>query len=577
MQNPLPSSTSTKNPLVKLAVTLLALAAPLAFAASCTSGGDDPAPESLESVESVEQGISCNCINALGVQTSIECPADNSCGEWYCTGLKGCSVACGFKKELGEGDKCKTVSGNTGACMQNDAGNGLMCCGCYDKEEKRCYDGGGPQHCGVQGDSCQTCKADACNAATCQEGKCGVEPTNEGGDCNDNNVCTLGDKCNKGVCKGPGTLNCSDGNPCTTDACDPEKGCTTHEPVPNNPPQACNDGNFCTGPDQCVNGQCSGAAVTCDDGKPCTDNSCNPATGCVFPAKALNASCDDGSSCTTGETCQDDDDDPGTPLNCVSDDGVACNNGNPCIDPDCVGAVCPAEPVFLDGNACSTSLCMVNETCSSGNCQGGQAKNCDDGNPCTIDTCNEATGCLNVPIPSGTTVLCDDANPCTTRDECDGDTCKGTEIECTPLDSCHKAGSCNEEDGTCSDPRQPDGTTCDTTGECDEGVCIGGTVVTPGEGGANGEGGAPEPGAGGAPSGATGGETASGGTAGEGSGATSSGGTETDPNKQGGIYARDPGGCSCSVPGAPSERRAQGTLALLLVAGAAFLRRKRAA
>jgi MYXO-CTERM domain-containing protein len=579
MQNPLPSNASKKNPLVKLAAALLALAAPLAFAASCTSGGEEPPLP--ENVESVEQGISCPCVGLTG-DTEVNCPADNSCGEWYCTGLKACSGACGFKKLIGEGDKCETGSGNIGACIQNDAGNGLFCCGCFDKEAGRCYDGTGPQHCGIQGDSCQTCQFDACSVPICKEGQCGTAPANEGGDCNDGNACSTVSACKEGKCVAKQQLNCSDNDPCTNDPCDSSTGCTAHTPVPNSPPKACNDGNLCTGSgnsDVCVDGDCSGAPVVCNDFDPCTDDSCNPNTGCVFTPKASNAPCNDGSACSDNDRCQDHDANALTPLVCKGD-GLTCDGGNQCVDPACDEGtnMCPDPPVFKTGG-CSTSKCMLNETCSNGVCGGGTPNTCNDGNPCTIDTCNEADGCVNTPIPSGTTVICDDANPCTTNDQCEGDTCGGAEIECTPLDSCHGPGACNEADGTCSDPRLPDDTTCDTTGKCDNGVCIGGTVVTPGEGGAGGEGGAAEPGTAGAPTSA-GGETASGGNAGEGSGATSSGGsagTETDPNKQGGIYARDPGGCSCSVPGAPSERRTQGTLALLLIAGAAFLRRKRAA
>ena len=45
----------------------------------------------------------------------------------------------------------------------------------------------------------------------------------------------------------------------------------------------------------------AGAPVVCDDNNACTDDSCNPGTGCVFTANA-NA-CDDGNACTTGDTC----------------------------------------------------------------------------------------------------------------------------------------------------------------------------------------------------------------------------------------------------------------------------------
>lgn len=392
--------------------------------------------------------------------------------------------------------------------------------------------------------------------------------------CNDGNACTTGDRCFKGTCKGTGELNCSDGNPCTIDICDPTLGCTTHDPVPNDPPVSCNDGNFCTGPDVCVDGECKGSAIACDDYNPCTEDVCDPAVGCVHPAKSVGAACDDGSACTTGETCQDHDNDPNTPPVCKAEGGLVCNGGNPCIDPNCDANnnACPAQPVYLDGQPCQTSLCIVGQVCLEGQCQGGEPENCDDGNPCTIDTCDERTGCLNLPIPKGTKVACDDANPCTVDDQCDGDVCRGTELTCAPLDSCHKPGTCNPEDGMCSDPRQPDGTPCDETGTCKQGVCIGGTKPEddkPGEGGASGNG--DKPGSGGK-------DNSSGGSSGKGSGASAGDASEdeeSDPNRQGGVYERKPGGFSCSLPNqGGAGRTSGGVLALLSIAAAVFFWRR---
>ena len=66
-------------------------------------------------------------------------------------------------------------------------------------------------------------------------------------------------------------------------------------------------GNVCTGTERCVNGQCqSGTPLTCDDGDPCTSNTCNPTSGCSYPSNGLccttSADCNDSSSCTT-DTC----------------------------------------------------------------------------------------------------------------------------------------------------------------------------------------------------------------------------------------------------------------------------------
>jgi hypothetical protein len=51
-------------------------------------------------------------------------------------------------------------------------------------------------------------------------------------------------------------------------------------------------------------GECTtaGAPLACDDGDPCTDDTCNAPSTCVSTPNA--APCDDGDACTTGDTCQ---------------------------------------------------------------------------------------------------------------------------------------------------------------------------------------------------------------------------------------------------------------------------------
>src|SRR3989442_15591424 len=68
---------------------------------------------------------------------------------------------------------------------------------------------------------------------------------------------------------------------------------------------------------------CSG--VTCIDGNPCTSDACDPATGkCVF-TPTPGVTCDDGNACTTQDVCNAAGQCARTPT-----PGVACNNGNPC-------------------------------------------------------------------------------------------------------------------------------------------------------------------------------------------------------------------------------------------------------
>ena len=53
---------------------------------------------------------------------------------------------------------------------------------------------------------------------------------------------------------------CDDGNPCTDDGCTPKSGCTFY---PNQ--EFCDDGTLCTTNDKCLQGQCKGDVLECDE------------------------------------------------------------------------------------------------------------------------------------------------------------------------------------------------------------------------------------------------------------------------------------------------------------------------
>ena len=151
------------------------------------------------------------------------------------------------------------------------------------------------------------------------------------------------------MCAAGPALDCDDGNVCTDDACDPDTGCTA---TPNT--AVCDDGDACTTVDICAEGICvGGVPLVCDDGNICTDDACVPASGCT--ATPNTAPCDDGSACTTDDT-ENKADDPlfvnieDTPaadlrLTCV--DPASCS---PCIDTGSNSAVPVSVTTDLDGN-----------------------------------------------------------------------------------------------------------------------------------------------------------------------------------------------------------------------------------
>jgi hypothetical protein len=100
--------------------------------------------------------------------------------------------------------------------------------------------------------------------------------------CNDGSACTTGDACQNAFCMTGVPVNCDDGNVCTTDACVAATGCT-HGSVANG--TSCSDSNVCNGSEQCQSGSCAaGSALSCDDGDPCTVDSCNMQSGCAHTA-----------------------------------------------------------------------------------------------------------------------------------------------------------------------------------------------------------------------------------------------------------------------------------------------------
>ncbi|MFQ5479588.1 MAG: hypothetical protein ACE5E4_13345, partial [Candidatus Binatia bacterium] len=65
---------------------------------------------------------------------------------------------------------------------------------------------------------------------------------------------------------------------------------------------ACDDGDACTTADTCAGGICMGGAPRdCDDLNVCTDDSCDPVSGCINTDNT--GTCDDGDLCTVLDTC----------------------------------------------------------------------------------------------------------------------------------------------------------------------------------------------------------------------------------------------------------------------------------
>ena len=156
-------------------------------------------------------------------------------------------------------------------------------------------------------------------------------------------------------------------------------------------PASCDDGNLCTS-DACgADGQCVHSPVSCEDGVVCTADLCDPAVGCLrLPNDGL--SCNDGNDCTTADTCVETEC-RGTGIAgcCVID--LDCDDGSPCTDDSCSLGTCRNEARSCAvENKCLAGFCNRD---ADGTCDTTEVS-CDDANVCTDDGCDPVFGCTHV-------------------------------------------------------------------------------------------------------------------------------------------------------------------------------------
>ena len=108
-------------------------------------------------------------------------------------------------------------------------------------------------------------------------GSCAVDGT----PCDDGIFCNGEDTCSGGSCSVHAGNPCSgpDGDANCSESCDEgTDACTAADPDGS----ACDDGLLCTAEETCSSGSCAtGAPLDCNDGDPCTIDSCNEISGCV--------------------------------------------------------------------------------------------------------------------------------------------------------------------------------------------------------------------------------------------------------------------------------------------------------
>jgi Dictyostelium (slime mold) repeat len=209
-------------------------------------------------------------------------------------------------------------------------------------------------------------------------------------------------------------VSCDDGSPCTDDACDPATGLCSHTPLPAG--TSCGDlsSGICDSPDACDGaGLCQTNHVA--DGTQCSevDSECDMPDSCLAGVchdngvKAAGVACGDPTSteCNAADSCNG----SGWCVPNLAADGTLCGDaGTQCINQDtCAAGLCHDNGFVAAGMACGDP--------SSGQCD-------------AADSCNGSGVCGANHVASGTS--CNDGEACTNADACDGaGVCAGTRDE----------------------------------------------------------------------------------------------------------------------------------------------------
>jgi cysteine-rich repeat protein len=183
------------------------------------------------------------CITACGDALLSD---DEACDDGNFRNDDGCSENCSVESGFecaGEPSDCESICGNGAidsaeSCDDGDLveadgcspdcriERGWMCWGAPSVCVAHCGDGAviGTEQCddGAANGSAESCCSERCMFRA------------PGSQCDDQRLCTAGDVCNAtGRCKSSGPVDCSDGDACTNDVCDPQRGCQyTFRPPP---------------------------------------------------------------------------------------------------------------------------------------------------------------------------------------------------------------------------------------------------------------------------------------------------------------------------------------------------------
>jgi len=320
--------------------------------------------------------VICKTVDDTDCKKNACVPLSGACTMTDAASVK--AIDCGSGVDAQPGDKCRHEVKPAGeplaknlpcddadkctegeVCANGSCGGGAFVCGCEtdadcDEQEDGnlcngtlfCNKALSPAICKHNPATTVTCPAlfeKPCQTNKClpKSGLCQPVPALEGKGCDDGSKCSAGDHCNAGLCVGMAKVTCDDSNACTSDNCDPLKGCQHGK-------------------------------ANCDDGNACTLDQCDPKTGqCKLgtPVKDGAVCNGDNSGCTVNDACAVGVCKVGVPVSCSVPTGP-CEKAI-CATTGPTSFACVKTPIG-NGDACDDGLaCTLGETCLGGLCKAG--------------------------------------------------------------------------------------------------------------------------------------------------------------------------------------------------------------
>jgi hypothetical protein len=421
-------------------------------------------------------GDTCGGGSCAGTPTNGQCNDSNDCTTDLCTGGVGCSHAplangapCTWDanvchKSTCQGSVCNSpnpgVSCRAGSCADGSPAMAIAPAACTAGgvcpavQTASC----GGQPCNATHTACQGACAldtDCPSGFFCAAGGACAAKLPAGGACARLAMCGAGLFCTDGVCC---TAACGNSNPTDCQACNAAGACV------NQTGTACQDGSACTTSDTCNAGACvGGAAPNCNDLNPCTADACSPATGCTHVPGGAGLSCRAAAgACDVAETCNGVN--PTCPVDAFQPNTFPCRSAACATGTQTLGANCPGNATACPGavtGACTPYVC--GPTACKTTCAGDL--DCIAG-----DYCDAANKCS----PKGQAgAACTAINQCASGQCADGVCC---DTACTgQCEACNVQGSvgiCKAVSGTPALPRAA----CASDGSACKGACNG--IVT---------------------------------------------------------------------------------------------------